>query len=55
MGPLFVATATCLPVWQCRAVVCVCGGLVQGDDCYSAGVGFKNAFLMGMRVTGTSV
>lgn len=43
-GPLFVAAATCLPVWQCRTVVsvcvCLCGGLVHGDDCYSAGVGF---------------
>ena len=25
-----------------------------GDDCYSTGVGFKNAFLMGMHFTGKS-
>lgn len=23
-GPLFVAAARCLPVWQCRTVVCAC-------------------------------
>lgn len=42
--------------------VCMCGSAKRsgvepwlwGDDCYSTGVGFKNAFLMGMHFTGKS-
>lgn len=50
-----------LCLWQ-PPHVCLCGsaGLpgveawLWGDDCYSTGVGFKNAFLMGMHFTGKS-
>lgn len=50
-----------LCLWQ-PPHVCLCGsaGLpgveawLRGDDCYSTGVGFKNAFLMGMHFTGKS-
>lgn len=48
-------------MWQ-PPHVCLCGGAelpgveawLQGDDCYSTGVGFKNAFLMGTHFTGKS-
>lgn len=50
-----------LCLWQ-PPHVCLCGGAelpgvepwLQGNDCYSTGVGFKNAFLMGMHFTGKS-
>lgn len=50
-----------LCLWQ-PPHVCLCGSAellgveawLQGDDCYSTGVGFKNAFLMGMHFTGKS-
>lgn len=48
-------------LWQ-PPHVCMCGSAkcsgvepwLWGDDCYSTGVGFKNAFLMGMHFTGRS-
>ncbi len=50
-----------LCLWQ-PPHVCLCGSAelpgveawLRGDDCYSTGVGFKNAFLMGMHFTGKS-
>lgn len=50
-----------LCLWQ-PPHVCMCGSAkcsgvepwLWGDDCYSTGVGFKNAFLMGMHFTGKS-
>lgn len=50
-----------LCLWQ-PPHVCLCGSAelpgveawLWGDDCYSTGVGFKNAFLMGMHFTGRS-
>lgn len=50
-----------LCLWQ-PPHVCLCGSAelpgveawLWGDDCYSTGVGFKNAFLMGMHFTGKS-
>lgn len=50
-----------LCLWQ-PPHVCLCGSAVLpgveawlwGDDCYSTGVGFRNAFLMRMHFTGKS-
>lgn len=50
-----------LCLWQ-PPHVCLCGSAelpgveawLWGDDCYSTGVGFKNAFLMGMHFAGKS-
>lgn len=50
-----------LCLWQ-PPHVCLCGSAelpgveawLRGDDCYSTGAGFKNAFLMGMHFTGKS-